>query len=266
MDLGLRGKPIVVVGGTGGMGYEAARVLAEEGARVAIIGRDAAKAERKAAALRDAGGDVQALTADATHPDQIGEAIDAAVGRLGGLYGLAVANGPMHKTGPFLEYSETDWMEYFQSTFMGTVRSCQAALPHIVGRGGGAMVLTASYSTRATVPGLTPYIAMKSAVTAVAKNLSMEFGKAGVRVNCICPGAIATEALDHSIALAVQKYGEPADAAINRYMIDEWKMDVALQRIGKPIELGELYAFLLSERAGYLTGATINQDGGTQYF
>jgi 3-oxoacyl-[acyl-carrier protein] reductase len=266
MDLGLNDKPIVIVGGTTGMGFATAQVLARDGARIAIIGRDLEKAERKAASLREAGVTVEALAADATVPGAIEQAIDKAADRLGGLYGLAVTAGPMHKVGPFLEFSEADWMDYFQSTFMVTVRSCQAAIPHIQRHGGGAIVATASYSTRGPVPRLTPYIAMKSAVVALAKSLSMEFGKDGIRVNCVAPGAIATEALDGAAALAVQAYGGPADEALNRYMKEEWHMDVALGRVGKPTELGELYAFLLSKRAGYMTGATINQDGGTHYF
>jgi NAD(P)-dependent dehydrogenase (short-subunit alcohol dehydrogenase family) len=266
MDLGLKGKPIGIVGGTAGMGFAAAQVLVENGAPVAIIGRDAEKAERKATQLRAAGGIVEALTADATDPDAITRAIDTAAERLGGLYGLAVTAGPVLAHGAFLDFTEADWMAAFQSTFMITVRSCRAAIPHLLHRGGGAIVVTASYSTRGPVPMLVPYIAMKSAVATLAKNLSMEFGKANIRINCVAPGAIATEALDGATHLAVQRFGPPAEAALNRYMKEEWDMDVALGRVGRPIELGELYAFLLSERAAYMTGATINQDGGTHYF
>ena len=75
-----------------------------------------------------------------------------------------------------------------------------------------------------------------------------------------------TEAFDRFIPAAIARYGEPAEAAVNRVMIDDWHMDVALGRVGRPSELGDLYAFLLSGRAGYMTGAIINQDGGTHFF
>jgi NAD(P)-dependent dehydrogenase (short-subunit alcohol dehydrogenase family) len=266
MDLGLAGKPVVIVGGTTGMGYATAQIVARDGARVVIIGRDREKAERKAAALRDAGGDVQALAADATRPGEIERTIDEAAMILGGIYGLAVTAGPVYRMAPFLEFTDSDWNDHYQSTLMATVRSCQAAIPHMLKFGSGAIAITASYSTRGPVPILTPYIAMKSAVAALSKSLSMEFGPQNIRVNCVAPGAIATEALDEVTREAVELYGAPEEDALNRLMKERWHMDVALGRVGRPTELGELYAFLLSERAGYMTGAIINQDGGTHFF
>jgi len=266
MDLRLTGGRYAIVGGTAGIGFATARILAESGARVAIIGRDRERTAKKAEALTHAGGQVRGFAGDAAIAGQAQPLLDAAVEWLGGLDGLAITAGPMHRTGPFLDYTDTDWEDYFQSTLMASVRSARAAIPHLQSNRGGTLVLTSAYSTRSVSPRLAPYVAMKSAIASLTISLAMEFGADRIRVNCVAPGAVATEALDEARSQALATYGPPAEAALNRHMKEVWKMDVALGRVGSPHELAELYAFLLSPRAGYLTGAIINHDGGTKYF
>jgi 3-oxoacyl-[acyl-carrier protein] reductase len=266
MDLGLAGKAVVIVGGTSGMGYATAETLVAEGACVALIGRDAERAEVKAQLLRQRGGEVIALAADGRIPGSLEAAIASAADQFDGLAGLAVTAGPGPRYGGFLNFTDAQWEEQFQIILMMTVRSCRAAIPHLQRGGGGRVVVTASMSTRVPRPALVPYVAMKGAIATLAKNLALEFGKDGIRVNCVCPGAVLTEVMGAALAKAVATYGEPADAAFDRYARENWGMKVALDRVGRARELGELYAFLLSERAGYTTGATINSDGGTSFF
>ncbi|MGE0387144.1 MAG: SDR family NAD(P)-dependent oxidoreductase [Gammaproteobacteria bacterium] len=266
MDLGLRDKAIIVIGGTNGMGFATAQVLAEEGARVAITGRDAARAgERAALIARETGATVIGLSADALRPGSVERAVDDAAARLGALNGLAVTAGPMARVTNFTAYLDSDWEEYFQTQMMGTVRACRAAIPHLQRAGGGNIAVTAAYSIRSPKPTLVPYATMKAAVAGLSKNLAVEFGKDGIRVNCVCPGAIATEALDEARREAEQTYGADEPDPVYALMRDRFGMNVALKRCGRPRELGELYAFLLSGRAGYMTGATINADGGTAF-
>jgi NAD(P)-dependent dehydrogenase (short-subunit alcohol dehydrogenase family) len=110
-----------------------------------------------------------------------------------------------------------------------------------------------------------PYVAFKSAVATFTKNVAKSYGRAGVRANCVCPGAIETEALASMRAMLAEQRGLPEEGLLKQVMVEEWHMDVALGRPGKPEEVGELFAFLLSPRAGYLTGAMINIDGGTDF-
>jgi 3-oxoacyl-[acyl-carrier protein] reductase len=148
---------------------------------------------------------------------------------------------------------------------MGTVRSVRAVLPELVLGGGGTVVTTAAYSIHAYHPARLPYVALKSGVAAFTKTIAKEFGPKGVRANCICPGAIETESLAtlrHQLASA---RGVPEEGLLEQVMVGEWHMNVALGRPGKPEEVGDLFAFLLSPRAGYLTGALINIDGGTDF-
>ncbi|QNO26504.1 SDR family oxidoreductase [Sphingopyxis sp. OPL5] len=266
MDLELAGEPIVIVGGTQGMGYATARQLAEEGAKLALIARDMERGEAKAAALRALGAEVIVRGADATRPGEVEDAIASAADHFGRLYGLAVTAGPVLSHGSFEEDGDAAWEASFQAVLMTSVRACQAALPIIAASGGGAVVLTASYSTRAAAAHLYPYVAMKSGIAALSKNLAIAYGPKGVRVNCVAPGAVATEALASATEQAVAAYGDDPEAALDRWMTEQWGMKVALGRVGRPHELADLFAFLLSKRAAYMTGAIINQDGGTQFF
>lgn len=266
MDLGLGGEPIVIVGGTQGMGYATALQLAREGARLALVARDVERGEAKAKALRDLGADVIVRGADATRPGEVEDAIASAADHFGRLYGLAVTAGPVLSHGSFEEEGDAAWEASFQAVLMTSVRACRAALPVIAASGGGAVVLTASYSTRAAAAHLYPYVAMKSGIAALSKNLAMAYGPRGVRVNCVAPGAVATEALDSATEQAVAAYGGDPAEALDRWMREQWGMRVALGRVGRPHELADLFAFLLSKRAAYMTGAIINQDGGTQFF
>lgn len=266
MDLGLGGEPIVIVGGTQGMGYATAELLAAEGAALALVARDVARGEAKAKALRELGAEVIVRGADATRPGEVEDAIASAADHFGRLYGLAVTAGPVLSHGSFEEDGEAAWDASFQAVLMTSVRACQAALPVIAASGGGAVVLTASYSTRAAAAHLYPYVAMKSGIAALSKNLAMAYGPKGVRVNCVAPGAVATEALGSATEQAVAAYGGDPAEALDRWMREQWAMKVALGRVGRPHELADLFAFLLSKRAAYMTGAIINQDGGTQFF
>lgn len=266
MDLGIAQKAFVIVGGTTGMGFAAAKAMAAEGARLALVGRDSRRGQEKANALsREFGTDIFALSADGTKQGELEKAIDDAARHFGRLDGLAVTAGPMLRTAPFPELTDEDWTGYFENQLMVTVRACRAAIAHLIVGGGGTIVTTAAYSIRAQKPTLSAYSAMKSAISAVTKNIAKTFGEKGIRANCVCPGAIATEALDEARRAAVAEYGGDPDKALDRFMMEKWGMKLALNRVGRPHEVGELITFLLSNRAAYMTGALINIDGGTDF-
>src|SRR5690606_22551641 len=152
MDLGLKDKVVAIVGGTTGMGYAAAEVLAAEGASLALLCRDAERGEAKAEALRRHTGRVQVFAADATEPGAMDGALQGVVTHSVALDGLAVPAGPMQKMAPFVELGDSDWLSYFESQLMTTVRAGRAALPLLEARGGGTMVVTSAYSIRHQSP------------------------------------------------------------------------------------------------------------------
>ncbi len=263
MDLLVRDKAFVLVGGTAGMGLAAARQLAEEGAALAVVGRTQERADAAVAALRDAGASqALALTADVHQPGAAEAAVTAAAERLGRLDGIAVTTGLLGHEG--IEVDDARWTESFADVLLGTVRSVQAALPYLR-RQGGTVVTTAAYSMRAPELARLPYASLKAGVATFTKGIAKAYGRDGVRANCVAPGAIETDGLARMRRLLAEQRGVPPEGVLERVMVEEWHLDVALRRPGRPQEVGELIAFLLSPRAGYLTGALVNIDGGTNF-
>jgi NAD(P)-dependent dehydrogenase (short-subunit alcohol dehydrogenase family) len=266
MDLGVRDRNYLIVGGTAGMGLATATVLAAEGARVALVGRDAIRAQRAAHVVAAGGGAVLAVVGDVNGEGEAERIVDEAVAALGPLAGVAVTTGTnvaVH-TEPGRSTDEV-WAEAFDDILMGTVRPVRAAIPHLVASGGGTVVTTAAHSIRGFPPARLPYVTFKSGVAAFTKVIARAYGAEGVRANCVCPGAIETGSLAGLRAQLAHQRGVSPEGLLEKVMVEEWHMDVALGRLGLPEEVGELFAFLLSPRAGYLTGAVINIDGGTEF-
>jgi 3-oxoacyl-[acyl-carrier protein] reductase len=266
MDLGVRDQGYLVIGGSAGIGKMAALALAADGARVAIAGRDRDGARLAGTEITAATGmSVIALTTDLTRPGAAEEVVAQAVEELGGLRGLAVTTG----LGPrghrdLLSGTDEDWTSTFDDVLLGTVRACRAVVP-VLSEGGGSIVTTAAYSVRAPNAHQVPYASLKAGVVTLTKSLAKSFGHLGIRANCVCPGATETEILAAMRRSVAESRGWPRETALEQIMVEEWGMQVALGRTGRPEELGDVIAFLLSERASYLTGATVNVDGGTDF-
>ena len=265
MDLGLGGNAYVIVGGSKGMGRQAARRLAREGANVAIVGRSESS-ERVAAELAlEFGIRAVGYVADAAAPGNVDQAIAHALADFGRIRGLLATPGSTDHNGTLLEMSDEDWELNFQDVLMSQVRSCRAILPHLIEQGGGTLVTTGAYSTRAPKPFLFAYASLKAALVNFTKNVAKTYGAEGIRANCICPGATETEQLEAQRLEAAKAYGLPVEEALEHLMFEEWKMPVAMRAVGRPEDVADLMVFALSERAGYMTGATINIDGGTDF-
>jgi NAD(P)-dependent dehydrogenase (short-subunit alcohol dehydrogenase family) len=263
VNLGLDGSVILIVGASAGIGAATARLLVAEGARVSMVARRAAELEALAEELRLVGGAVLTFTGDAQEPGFLDRVVRETSDRFGALNGLAVVASPMGARAAFLDLRDEDWDFYFRVGTMITVRACRAAIPALVKDSGSAIVLTSAYSIRAQKPDLVAYTAMKTSVAAIAKNLAKSHGGRGVRVNCIAPGVIERSVADSEILS--QRYGVAVERARYEHVHRQFGMNVALERAGRHEEFADLVAFLLSARASYITGATINIDGGTDF-
>jgi 3-oxoacyl-[acyl-carrier protein] reductase len=265
MDLGVRGRVYLVIGGTRGMGWETARLLAEDGANLVLVSRNPAAAQVQSAELADrCGVEILTLAADVTKAGSIETAIARSIERFGSLRGMAITNISRSRSEDFLAMDESEWNFFLQDVLMGSVRSCKAIIPHFIKQGGGQIVLIGAYSARAPKPYVFGFAAFKAALLNLTKNLAKTYGPHGIRVNCVCPGAVETERSRARLdALTEDEIPDRWEA--QRHLLGQMKMTVALERFGQPAEVGEMIAFLLSERAAYATGLIANLDGGTDF-
>jgi 3-oxoacyl-[acyl-carrier protein] reductase len=260
VDLQVRDKAYVIVGGTAGIGLAGAMALAAEGAAVAVIGRDEEKAKDAVAELARAGAAAtHGLSADVSRSGEAVRAVDAAVESLGRLDGIAVTMG----TAGMMPIDSDDdaWDAAFHDVLLATTRTVQAALPHLA-KTRGAIVTTAAYSARSPHEPRLPYASLKAAVATFTRGIACTHGKDGIRANSIAPGAVETDALHAIRGYVAENKGYPYEEALERALKEDFGFDAALGRPGQPHEIGALIAFLLSDVCAFITGQTIYADGG----
>ena len=242
MDLGISGRVALVTGASRGLGFAAARALADEGCRVAVTARDS---DRLAAAAETIGAvPVAADMSDPTGPEAAVAQTVTALGRVD----ILVANAGGPRPGGFGEVGEADWAAAVETNLLGTVRLIRAALPGMRDRRWGRIVTITSRTVREAIDGLVLSNATRAGVAGVVRSLAREVAAEGILVNNVLPGAFHTERLS-------EIYGSD-DAVAAR------GEDTPMGRIGRPEELGAVIAFLASERASFVTGTSILVDGG----
>ncbi|KCZ94254.1 SDR family NAD(P)-dependent oxidoreductase [Hyphomonas johnsonii] len=266
MELGLAGETCVVLGGTRGVGLETVRLLAEEGANIAVMSRspEILQPEFDALIVRH-GVQIATYAADASMPGEVERAVGAAIGYFGEIHGFVVTNHWMGQARGFASISDYEWSQYFENSLMGAVRAMRSVLPHMAGNRSGSVVLTTAYSARAPKPAIPAYAAFKAALENLVKSLAKTYGPSGIRINAVAPGALRTGRYDER--LAGLRAAEP-DISVSEAegrMLEQMGMEPALGRIGDPAEVAALIVFLLSRRAAYTTGLIANVDGGTDF-
>ena len=264
MDLGLKDATVVVVGGGRGMGFAAARCLADDGARVALVGRTADVLEKAAKDLTDRGSpDALGLVADTGDAEAVQRVFDEIGERWNGELNILInAVGPGTR-GTFEDLTDDQWREAFEDGVMGMVHCVRSALPLLRKAQWARIVNFSAHSTQRQTVILPAYTAAKSALTSISKNLSLLLAPDEIMVNVVSPGSIASETLvgwaesvgvdgrdPYALMAAIDKhFGHPAH----------------MPRAGLPEEIGPVVAFLASRRNSYMTGANINVDGGSDF-
>ncbi len=253
MDLGLSGKVAIVTGGSTGIGYATARSMAREGARVAICARRADVLEQAAADLReDTGGEIVPVTADVSREGDIQQVFDAVLGRFGRL-DILVNNAGKSAAAPFPTVDDAGWHEDLDLKLFGAIRAIRLAVPPMIEAGGGAIVNLVNIGAKAPGAGSLPTSVSRAAGIALTKAVSKDLAQHHIRVNAVCIGQIKSDQwVRRSRAL-----GQDLDA----YYAEVGK-NIPLGRIGEAEEVGDLIAFLVSERGRFITGASVNADGG----
>jgi NAD(P)-dependent dehydrogenase (short-subunit alcohol dehydrogenase family) len=265
MDLGLAGKAFCVAGGSRGIGWATAQLLAEEGAGVAILSRSAEPITAACDELAERYGvPIKPIASDITLPGAATRAVTQARSVLGRLDGLAVTTHGEAHSPPFVSMDDEVWIRQFADVLLGPICCARAILPEMVAQRGGSIVFTGAYSARAPGASIIGYAAMKAAIVNLTKSLAKAHGADGIRVNAVCPGFIATERA--KVRLAELMYDEHRDrASAEKMLLERSGMVPALGRLGSAREVAELIVFLLSDRAAYATGLIANIDGGTDF-
>ena len=263
MDLGFTGATAVIAGGTRGIGLATALCLAREGCRVAIIGRDASRLTAAADAARDAGSpEVLALPADLTSGTDVAGVFDELRTRWGVLNILVNAAGPAG-AGRFEDLTDADWAETFDQGVTSAVRCVRAALPLLRSADWARIVNVTAMSVQHQSPGLVSYTAAKGALLSVTKNLARSLAADGILVNAVAPGPILTDWAGPVLAAAGVEVNDPI-AAFD-VLARGHGMSVDLARLGLPEEVAAVIAFCASRSNGYMTGAHLNVDGGSDF-
>jgi len=254
VDLELRGKTVLVAAGSRGIGRAVAEAFVREGASVTVCARDQASLERTRDELRPLGA-VRTVTADVTRAEDISRALREAApaGRLDVLF--VNAGGP--PAGKFEDFDDPAWTRAFELNLLSSVRLIRGALPLMRAAGGGSIVQLMSYAVKQPIPGLILSNAVRAGATGLAKSLATELGPLGIRVNTVLPGRIDTERLRSVETAQAQREGRPLEA-----VRADQQRQIPLGRYGQPGEMASLIVFLASPRASYITGATIQVDGG----
>jgi 3-oxoacyl-[acyl-carrier protein] reductase len=249
-------RTALVGGAAAGIGYAIAERLVQAGDRVVITGRHADTLEAAVARLSRRAGSAHALVNDMADPKAAEAAMDEAENRYGGL-DLLVLNAGGPPPGRILDVADRQWQDAFELLLLGPLRLARLALPRMAERGFGRVVFVTSTAVRQPQPDLAASVVLRSAVTAAAKLLAREFAARGVTVNCVAPGATATERRTRILADRARATGADYDELDARDLAC-----IPAGRAARPGEIAAAVTFLTCADAGYINGTVLTVDGG----
>ena len=245
----LEGKVGVIIGASSGIGEAAAKLFAEEGAKVAVVARRQERLAVLIESIAQAGGKAYAITADVTQFADHQRIIDETVGVFGQLNFAFNNAGTIGNFAPMLEQSEADWDRTITTNLKSVWMSVRAQARYMAEHGGGAIVNTSSWLAVGALPGSTSYSASKAGIDGLMRPAALELAPLGIRINNINPGGIDTEMTREAFQH-------------NEMVLETFGKSHLIGRMGTPRETAQLVAFLLSDRAANITGQAILIDGG----
>lgn len=257
MDLKLKGLRALVTGASRGLGFAVARILAQEGATVAINSRDEGKLQPAAQTLStEFGIPVIAVLGDLLDPAVPAQLVNQAAQRMSGL-DLLVTNAGGPPPGKFEIFDDATWQKAIDLSLMCHVRLIRAALPHLRQSKAASVLTITSYSVKQPIPNLVLSNSVRAATVGLTKSLAIELGGEGIRFNSILPAWTETERVHELMAARANANNSSAEEEIARQ-----SKDSPMGRMAQPEEFARAAVFLLSPAASYITGVMLNVDGG----
>ena len=257
MDLGLKGKVAIVAAASKGMGKACAMGLAGEGARVMMCARTEADLIAAANEIREkTKAEVLAVPADVTRLADIQRVVAKTVEAFGGV-DILVANAGGPPIGGFDQMTDAEWQAAFELNLLSTIRFIREVLPHMRKKRWGRILNIQSSSVKQPIDGLILSNGIRPGVVGLSKTLAVEVGKDNILINTVCPGRILTDRLRQGLGTRAKQAGKTFEE-----YFPTATAEIPLGRIGSPEEFSNMVVFLASERASYVTGATIQVDGG----
>lgn len=258
MDLGIKGRRAIVTGGSSGIGFETARQFLEEGVRVLITGRNQQKLEKAREELaRRTGGEVHAVVADMTKESDIAKMVETAKQKMGGVDILVNNAGQMY-SGRFSVIKDDELKTQLETKLFGFMRAIRAVYPMMKAQKWGRIVNTIGGAGKEPDPYMFGSAMTNSALLNLTKSLSEEFGEDNILVNAICPGWVETDLWVRNAEGMRKEFGVTTETEARKVAARK----NSLGRMGRPAELANATVFLCSERASYITGVSMNLDGG----
>ena len=257
MDLGLSGKVAIVCASSKGLGRAISLGLSKEGAIVVICARhEETLSQTRQAIQKETGGEIVSIIADVSNPNEVNNLVQMTVDHFGGV-DILVNNAGGPRAGGFDDLDAADYQAAINLNLMSTINMTQAVVPSMRERGGGRIINLTSVSVKQPIDGLMLSNTARAGVIGFAKTLATELASDKILVNNVCPGIIFTDRIQQLATVRAESGGISFDQAIQNMT-----QDIPLGRIGDPEEFANLVVFLASARASYITGATIQVDGG----
>lgn len=246
----LKDKVAVVTGAGLGIGKGVAQVFAQEGAKVVVINRSAGNGEETVKEIKTAGGEAILAQCDVSNEDQVKAAIDKTIDTYGRL-DVLVNNAGIGTYTSILDTTSESWDKCLAVNLKGVFLCSKYSIPHMQKVGKGAIINMSSVHAHATANGVAPYCASKGAITALTRNMAIDYGPV-IRVNSIAPGWVWTPLIEGLF----EEYPNPKE------MVEKVSQRQVMKRMGTPEDIGQACAFLASDEASFITGTELFVDGG----
>ncbi|MGO9103508.1 MAG: SDR family oxidoreductase [Mycobacterium sp.] len=259
MHFGIDARSALIVGGSKGIGFEVARLLSDEGARVAVLARTKSDVDAAVESIRSEGGTAIGVTADVSNPDQVDDAVREVTAEHGPPL-IVIGQAKYQRPGDFADIADINvYRESFELHTMSQILLLHAVLPAMKEAGWGRFVHIGSATAKEPAGNIHHAVANTSRPSTIGllKTVSDEYAQHGITVNTLAPGWIETE---NALAYLEQHLGASSEKERRDFMLTQARVPAA--RMGKPGEIASLIAYLCSESAGYLTGSWIEVDGG----